>query len=69
MATSSRPLFGKSIIQILREMRQERRAARTLRKVCAWCGVELQAGRGPVSHGICQPCADTLERGENGGAA
>lgn len=32
--------------------------------VCAWCSAQLQAGTGealePVSHGICEKCAETL---------
>jgi hypothetical protein len=27
------------------------------RVICGWCHAEMQAGTGPVSHGICKPCA------------
>ena len=27
-----------------------------LRQVCAWCGAQISAGRGPASHGICRGC-------------
>ena len=36
-----------------------------MRRVCAWCGVDLNGDREaldatqPVSHGICRPCRDT----------
>ena len=26
--------------------------------VCAWCGAVKQEGREPVSHGICEACAE-----------
>lgn len=29
-----------------------------MRKVCSWCGREIQAGDPPTSHGICPPCQD-----------
>ena len=29
-----------------------------LKCVCAWCGVDLRRGDGPMSHGICVGCAD-----------
>ena len=28
-----------------------------LRMICGWCAKELTWGDGPVSHGICEPCA------------
>ena len=33
----------------------------TNRVVCAWCGLLLQDGEEPISHGICEPCAAKLE--------
>jgi hypothetical protein len=27
------------------------------RVICGWCHTEMSAGTGPVSHGICKPCA------------
>lgn len=35
-----------------------------VRLICAWCGAIIKDGPGPVSHGICGPCAapfDDLE--------
>jgi hypothetical protein len=26
---------------------------------CAWCGIVMREGRGPVSHGMCPECAAT----------
>ena len=26
--------------------------------VCAWCGVLIRGGTRPMSHGICDPCAE-----------
>jgi hypothetical protein len=28
------------------------------RRLCAWCGLVMQQGMEPVSHGICRDCAD-----------
>lgn len=28
--------------------------------ICAWCGKILREGAEPVSHGICQHCADAI---------
>ena len=28
--------------------------------ICAWCGFLIRKGVGPVSHGICRPCADAM---------
>lgn len=32
--------------------------------VCAWCGCTIEAGRQPVSHGICQPCSRAIADGD-----
>jgi len=31
-------------------------------RVCAWCGVVLQHGNPPVSHGICLTCYGNMEK-------
>lgn len=31
-----------------------------MRKICAWCGLVLQEGPEPTSHGICESCAEKL---------
>lgn len=28
--------------------------------ICAWCGVTIRQGSGPVSHGCCRECADKI---------
>ena len=40
-----------------------------VRVECAWCNRILQAGRGPVSHGLCEDClpkvlAEVLQRAD-----
>lgn len=34
-----------------------------MKTICAWCGEVLRDGDGPVSHGICGPCADRVKTG------
>lgn len=36
----------------------ERGKGETYRRICAWCGLVMQQGMEPVSHGICRDCAD-----------
>jgi hypothetical protein len=31
-----------------------------MRTICAWCQKALKPGTGPISHGICDPCAKKL---------
>ena len=35
----------------------------THRVICGWCGVLLQDGPGPVSHGMCATCRARFEAG------
>jgi len=38
-----------------------------MKKVCSWCGLVLEDGPEPITHGICPECEDrvlaTLEEG------
>lgn len=34
-----------------------------MRVVCAWCGKIIEAGDGPISHGVCEPCVVLLDQG------
>lgn len=29
-----------------------------MKRVCAWCGVTLQEGEPPISHGMCAVCEE-----------
>jgi hypothetical protein len=29
--------------------------------ICAWCNRRLRRGKGPISHGICDPCIRIVE--------
>lgn len=35
-----------------------------LRQVCAWCGLILAEGRGPITHGICRVCESNLDKAQ-----
>jgi len=47
---------GKAERLALRETAREKE--KTHRRICAWCGLLLQQGMEPPSHGICRDCTD-----------
>ncbi len=36
----------------------------SVKLICAWCGAIIKDGPGPISHGICDPCAASFNEPE-----
>ena len=49
---------GKPERPTLKETGKERQKSH--RRICAWCGLVMQQGKEPASHGICRDCVDLI---------